>query len=52
MSKTNSNAPSPGNIIGETYQLHRKIGNGSFGDIYLGTDLQSGKNVAVKLESK
>lgn len=31
--------------------MGRKIGAGSFGDIYLGTSLSSGEQVAIKLES-
>jgi len=31
--------------------LGRKIGSGSFGDIYIGTNVQSGEEVAIKLES-
>lgn len=34
------------------YRLGRKIGSGSFGDIYLGRDMTSQKEVAIKLESK
>jgi len=33
------------------YRLGRKIGSGSFGDIYLGTNINSGEEVAIKLES-
>eukprot|EP00128_Syssomonas_multiformis_P002297 Colp12_sorted_trinity150504_noHs@18575 len=36
--------------VGNKYRLGRKIGSGSFGDIYLGTDLTNGEEVAVKLE--
>jgi len=32
------------------YRLGRKIGGGSFGDIYLATDIHTGDEVAVKLE--
>ena len=32
------------------YQLTRKIGSGSFGDIYLGINQKTGEEVAVKLE--
>lgn len=28
-------------IVGEHYQLGKKIGKGAFGDIYMGEDLQS-----------
>lgn len=33
------------------YRLGRKIGNGSFGEIYLGTNIQTNEEVAIKLES-
>jgi casein kinase 1 alpha len=33
------------------YKLVRKIGSGSFGDIYLGINMANGEEVAVKLES-
>merc|ERR1712048_1554906 len=36
---------------GGMYRLGRKIGSGSFGDIYLGTNMGSGEEVAIKLES-
>ncbi|KAI8971723.1 kinase-like domain-containing protein [Mycotypha africana] len=38
-------------IIGTKYKLGRKIGAGSFGEIYLGTNIMSGEDVGVKLES-
>merc|ERR1719181_1573127 len=37
--------------VGNKYRLRHKIGSGSFGDIYLGTDIQTGEEVAIKLES-
>ncbi|KAG2446529.1 hypothetical protein HYH02_008516 [Chlamydomonas schloesseri] len=37
--------------IAGRYRLGRKIGGGSFGDIYLGTNIQTGEEVAIKLES-
>lgn len=36
--------------MGNRYRLGRKIGSGSFGDIYLGTDISVGEEVAIKLE--
>lgn len=36
--------------IAGRYRLGRKIGGGSFGDIYIATDISSGDEVAVKLE--
>eukprot|EP00825_Cyclidium_porcatum_P029638 TRINITY_DN31597_c0_g1_i1.p1 TRINITY_DN31597_c0_g1~~TRINITY_DN31597_c0_g1_i1.p1 ORF type:complete len:303 (+),score=51.51 TRINITY_DN31597_c0_g1_i1:130-1038(+) len=38
-------------IFGQKYRLGRKIGVGSFGDIYLGTNIQTEEEVAIKLES-
>ncbi|KAL9650675.1 hypothetical protein ABK040_001731 [Willaertia magna] len=37
--------------VGGKYRLGRKIGSGSFGEIYQGTNVQSAEKVAVKLES-
>ena len=39
-------------LVGKNYRLGRKIGSGSFGDIYLGTDRSTGEEVAIKLESR
>eukprot|EP00897_Mesotaenium_endlicherianum_P006177 jgi/Mesen1/5588/ME000281S04651 len=37
--------------IGNKYRLGRKIGSGSFGEIYLGTNIQTNEEVGIKLES-
>lgn len=37
--------------VGGKYRLGRKIGSGSFGDIYIGTNFQTGEEIAIKLES-
>ncbi len=37
--------------VGKSFRLGRKIGSGSFGDIYLGTNMTTGEEVAIKLES-
>jgi len=37
--------------VGGKFRLGRKIGSGSFGDIYIGTNVQSSDEVAIKLES-
>lgn len=37
--------------VGRKYRIGRKIGSGSFGDIYLGTNIISGEEVAIKLEN-
>ncbi|XP_073155543.1 casein kinase 1-like protein 10 isoform X2 [Henckelia pumila] len=38
-------------VVGGKFKLGRKIGSGSFGELYLGVNVQSGEEVAVKLES-
>jgi casein kinase 1 len=37
--------------VGGKFRLGRKIGSGSFGDIYISTNVQNGDEVAIKLES-
>ena len=37
-------------LVGNKYRVGQKIGSGSFGDIYRGTNIQTGEPVAVKLE--
>ena len=37
--------------VGGKFRLGRKIGSGSFGDVYIGTNVQTGEEVAIKLES-
>lgn len=37
--------------VHRVYRLGKRIGGGAFGDIYLASDLRSGADVAVKLES-
>ncbi|CAK0847876.1 unnamed protein product, partial [Prorocentrum cordatum] len=37
--------------VGGKFCLGRKIGSGSFGDIYIGTNVTTGEEVAIKLES-
>ncbi|XP_058518038.1 casein kinase I-like [Ochotona princeps] len=39
-------------VVGGKYKLVRKIGSGSFGDIYLAVNSTNGEEVAVKLESR
>ena len=36
--------------VGNKFRLGRKIGSGSFGDIYLGTNVNTAEEVAIKLE--
>ncbi|CAN8267739.1 unnamed protein product [Cochlearia groenlandica] len=37
-------------VVGGKYKLGRKLGSGSFGEIFLGVNVQTGEEVAVKLE--
>ena len=36
--------------IANRFKMGKKIGSGSFGEIYIGLDIQTGKEVAVKFE--
>ena len=36
--------------VGRKYRLGKKVGSGSFGDIYLGTHVENATEVAIKLE--
>ena len=38
--------------IGGHYMIHQKIGQGSFGDIWRGKNLNNDEEIAVKLERK
>jgi len=37
--------------VGGKFRLGRKVGSGSFGDVYMGTNVQTAEDVAIKLES-
>ncbi|KAF2597763.1 hypothetical protein F2Q68_00010608 [Brassica cretica] len=37
-------------VVGGKYKLGRKLGSGSFGELFLGVNVQNGEEVAVKLE--
>ncbi|KAL9228529.1 hypothetical protein vseg_004101 [Gypsophila vaccaria] len=37
--------------VGNKFRLGKKIGSGSFGEIYLGTNVQTSEEVAIKLEN-
>ncbi|CAA2967865.1 casein kinase I-like [Olea europaea subsp. europaea] len=38
-------------VVGGKFKLGRKIGSGSFGELFLGVNIQNGEEVAIKLES-
>ncbi|PSS14040.1 Casein kinase 1-like protein [Actinidia chinensis var. chinensis] len=38
-------------VVAGKFKLGRKIGSGSFGELYLGVNIQTGDEVAIKLES-
>ena len=37
--------------IGNKFRLGKRLGSGSFGEIFLGVNLTTGEEVAIKLES-
>lgn len=37
--------------IGGRYRIGKKIGSGSFGEIFIGADIQTNEEVAIKLEN-
>ncbi|KAK7245350.1 hypothetical protein RIF29_40190 [Crotalaria pallida] len=37
-------------VVGGKFKLGRKIGSGSFGELYIAVNIQSGEEVAIKLE--
>jgi serine/threonine protein kinase len=36
--------------VGGKYKLSKKLGSGAFGEIYLGKNIKTGEEVAIKLE--
>lgn len=38
-------------LVGNNFSLGRRIGSGSFGEIHVGTDINTGEEVAIKIES-
>ncbi|CAF4193649.1 unnamed protein product, partial [Rotaria magnacalcarata] len=38
-------------LIANQWQLERKLGSGSFGDVYRALNTQTGEHVAIKLEA-
>ncbi|KAK8633958.1 hypothetical protein V6N13_014788 [Hibiscus sabdariffa] len=37
-------------VVGGKYKMGRKIGAGSFGELFLGVNIQTGEEVAIKME--
>ena len=38
-------------LVGAKYRLDQRIGSGAYGVVYMGTDIDTGKRVAVKMKS-
>ncbi|KAK9704830.1 hypothetical protein RND81_07G013800 [Saponaria officinalis] len=38
-------------ILGGRFKMGRKIGSGSFGELYLGVNIETGEEIAIKMES-
>ncbi|KAL9242991.1 hypothetical protein vseg_016935 [Gypsophila vaccaria] len=38
-------------ILGGKFKMGRKIGSGSFGELYLGVNIETGEEIAIKMES-
>ncbi|GAA5978374.1 hypothetical protein JCM5350_001144 [Sporobolomyces pararoseus] len=51
-SSSNSNSNSSSNVIGVHFRVGRKIGEGSFGVIFEGTNLLNSQTVAIKFEPR
>ncbi|KAG2220197.1 hypothetical protein INT45_005370, partial [Circinella minor] len=51
-SKSSSSSASSHNVVGMHYKVGHKIGEGSFGIIYEGTNLINNQQVAIKFESR
>ncbi|KAJ7629726.1 CK1/CK1/CK1-D protein kinase [Mycena polygramma] len=51
MADSSSHSPPLPDRVGGKYRLDKKIGSGSCSDVYLGIDIISGEEVAIKLQS-
>lgn len=49
---TSSNNESTVTILAKKYQIIAKIGSGSFGEIYLGRNIRTSEEVAIKVENR
>ena len=52
MSKKLTSSPKLTFVIAKKYELVKRLGSGSFGQVFLAKNLDNNSNVAVKLESK
>ncbi|GAB5588763.1 Palmitoylated plasma membrane-bound casein kinase [Umbelopsis nana] len=51
-SKSKSNSSTSSNVVGVHYRVGKKIGEGSFGVIYEGTNLLNNQQIAIKFEPR
>lgn len=48
---SSARSPNPEIRVGPGFRVGRKIGSGSFGEIYMGINIRTGEEVGIKLES-
>src|SRR2546425_10566069 len=46
---TGPTGPTPGQVLNGRYELRRRIGGGSMGEVWRGRDLMLGRTVAIKI---
>ncbi|ORC90706.1 casein kinase 1 isoform 2 [Trypanosoma theileri] len=49
--RSKSSDPLRGILIGGRFRILKRLGGGSFGEVYIGVNIHSGVNVAIKIES-
>ncbi len=39
-------------VVGGSWRIDKKLGSGTFADVYSGTNVETGENAAIKLEQR